>query len=64
MLQKAEQLIDEYPDSALLLIDSIFYPEKSLNNEDYMRYLVRLVQAKKKTDNQISEEYYKNRKSY
>lgn len=56
MLQKAEQLIDEYPDSALLLIDSIFYPEKSLNNEDYMRYLVRLVQAKKKTDNQISED--------
>lgn len=56
MLQKAEQLIDEYPDSALIIIDSIFYPEKSLNNEKYMRYLVRHVQAKKKTDNQISED--------
>ena len=48
LLLQAEQLMDEHPDSALLLIDSIFYPEKSLNKEDYMRYSVSRVRARYK----------------
>ncbi|MEA4916260.1 tetratricopeptide repeat protein [Proteiniphilum sp.] len=48
LLAQAEQLIDEHPDSALLLIDSIFYPEKSLSKEEYMRYSVARVRTRYK----------------
>ena len=33
LLEQAEKLVDNYPDSAMWLIDSLFYPEKSLNKE-------------------------------
>ena len=45
LLEQAEKLVDNYPDSAMWLIDSLFYPEKSLNKEHYMRFLVTRVQA-------------------
>lgn len=56
ILEKAELIIEEHPDSALMLIDSIFYPEKSLNMKDYMRYLVRHVQARYKAYQPIAED--------
>ncbi|MEA5128044.1 MAG: hypothetical protein VB074_07665 [Proteiniphilum sp.] len=56
LLEEAERLIEVYPDSAMLLIDSLFYPEKSLNHENYMRFLVRQVQAKYKVNRPIVED--------
>ncbi|SEA46660.1 Tetratricopeptide repeat-containing protein [Porphyromonadaceae bacterium KH3R12] len=69
LLEEAEQLIEVYPDSAMLLIDSLFYPEKSLSHEDYMRFLIRRVQAKYKINRPIHDdtlvfkarEYFSNR---
>ena len=37
LLAEAERLIESNPDSAMRLIDSLFYPEKNLNREHYMR---------------------------
>ncbi len=48
LLKAAEQLADSRPDSAVQLIDSIFYPEKSFNKRDYMRYWVTRVQIRYK----------------
>ena len=56
LLEEAEHLVEKHPDSAMLLIDSIFYPEKSLNHEYYMRFLVTQVQAKYKTYRPIHED--------
>jgi hypothetical protein len=44
-LTRAERLMNDYPDSAMLLIYSIFYPEKSLKKEHYTCYQVARVQA-------------------
>ena len=54
--EEAEHLVEKHPDSAMLLIDSIFYPEKSLNHEYYMRFLVMQVQEKYKTYRPIHED--------
>ena len=54
LLTQAETLMETKPDSAMLLIDSIFDPKASLNREEYMRYLVASVQAKYKTYQDIS----------
>jgi|AGTN01.3.fsa_nt_gi Bacterial regulatory proteins, luxR family. len=56
LLEQAESLMDTDPDSAMQLIDSLFYPEKSLDNERYMRFLVTQVQAKYKTYRPIHED--------
>ena len=56
LLQQAQLLMEDNPDSALLLIDSIFYPEKSLNKQDYMYYQVAKVQAKYKTYRPVKED--------
>ncbi len=48
LLNAAEKLADSRPDSAVQLIDSIFYPEKSFNKRDYMRYWVTRVQVRYK----------------
>lgn len=56
LLAEAEGLVDINPDSAMLLIDSLFYPEKSLSHEQYMRFLVTQVQAKYKTRRPIHED--------
>ena len=70
LLEQAERLVDSDPDSAMQLIDSIFYPEKSLNRDNHMRFLVTQVQAKYKTYRSISEDtlifkardYFSNRR--
>lgn len=56
LLEQAENLVDTYPDSAMTLIDSLFFPEKSLRHKDYMRFLVTQVQAKYKTFRPIAED--------
>jgi tetratricopeptide (TPR) repeat protein len=56
LLRQAESLVDTHPDSAMRLIDSLFYPEKSLRREHYMRFLVTQVQAKYKTYRPIGED--------
>lgn len=56
LLSQAEIFMEDHPDSAMLLIDSIFYPEKSLNHENYMRFLVLQVQAKYMNNRPIVED--------
>ncbi|MFA7140464.1 MAG: hypothetical protein WC126_05590 [Proteiniphilum sp.] len=56
LLEEAGHLVERHPDSAMLLIDSIFYPEKSFNHAYYMRFLVTQVQAKYKTYRPIHED--------
>lgn len=58
LLTQAEQLMDDHPDSAMLLIDSIFYPEKSFNKKDYMRYWVARVQARYKNYVPVTEDTF------
>jgi tetratricopeptide (TPR) repeat protein len=49
LLSQAEALADQdKTDSALALIDSIFYPESSFNKEKYMQYLVTRVRLRYK----------------
>lgn len=56
LLAEAQRLVESNPDSAMLLVDSIFYPEKSLRREPYMHFLVTRVQAKYKTRRPIRED--------
>ena len=56
LLTQAQQVVDNHPDSALQLIDSIFYPEKSLKEKDYMSYLVTRVQARYKNYTDVSND--------
>lgn len=56
LLLQARQVMEEHPDSALRLIDSIRYPESSLNKEEYMRYLVARVQARNKNYQNVKED--------
>jgi tetratricopeptide (TPR) repeat protein len=46
LLRQAQALVDTQPEVALHLIDSIFYPEQSLNKREYMSYLVTRVQVR------------------
>ncbi len=56
LLEQAEQMIEVDLDSALVLIDSIYYPEKSFNTEGYMCYVVRRVQIRYKNYLPVSED--------
>lgn len=56
LLQQAQKIMEQNPDSAMKLIDSIFYPEKSLDKSEYMTYLVTKVQAKYKTYQPVAED--------
>lgn len=56
LLAQAEQLIEEYPDSALVLIDSIYYPEKSFKKHDLMNYNLLRIQARHKNFLSITED--------
>lgn len=56
LLKRAESIVEKNPDSAMLLIDSIYYPEKSLKRDAYMRFLVTQVRAKYKTYHPINED--------
>lgn len=56
LLGDAERLIESNPDSAMQLVDSLFYPEESFLHKDYMRYLVLRVQARYKTHRPVAED--------
>ena len=56
LLRQAQSLVDTQPDKALQLIDSIFYPERSLNRREYMSYLVTRVQARHRNFLPINED--------
>lgn len=56
LLVRAEELMEDHPDSALVVIDSIFYPEKSLKKEQYMRYNVARVRARYKNYLPVAED--------
>lgn len=56
LLEKAQSHIESAPDSALLYLDSIFLPEKFLNKENYMEYLVTNVQVKHKNFKDIKDD--------
>lgn len=56
LLTQAQEVIEIYPDSAMQLIDSIFYPEKSLSHKRYMEFLITQVQAKYKTYRPVAED--------
>lgn len=56
LLSQAQNIVEQNPDSALILLDSIDFPESDLSKDDYMHYLVTLVQAKYKSYVDISED--------
>lgn len=56
LLEQAEALMESRPDSAMVLIDSIFYPEVSLRKPQYMQYLVARVQARYKNYRAVAED--------
>ncbi len=56
LLAQAELFMESHPDSAMLLIDSIFAPEINLSNKQYMHYLVAKVRAKYKNHQNVSED--------
>lgn len=53
VLQKAESLLDVNPDSALVILDEITNPQK-LNKESYYQYYLVQLQAKYKSDKDIT----------
>ena len=55
-LVKAQSCIETSPDTAIIYLDSIIIPEKFLNKEKYMEYLVTKVQAKYKNYDDIKED--------
>lgn len=52
---EAESLIDNKPDSALALLDSILYPE-NLNKEKFNKYNLLRIQARDKSNKDISKD--------
>ncbi len=56
LLEQAEALMENRPDSAMRLVDSIFYPEKSLRKPQYMQYLVTRVRARYKNYRPVAED--------
>lgn len=54
-IERAKLLVDASPDSALTLLDSVFYPE-SLDKKIYNDYYLVLVQAKDKANKDISKD--------
>ncbi len=46
-LLRADRLMDEFPDSSLLLLEQIYFPE-SLPSRDYARYCLLMTQARDK----------------
>ncbi len=52
---RVNELLESYPDSALILLDSIPYPHK-LNERQYNEYLLLKTQAKNKADKDISSD--------
>ncbi len=54
-LERAEKLLDEYPDSAFKYLDMIISPEL-LNEKDFHKYVLLQVQSKHKTKRDISKD--------
>lgn len=48
LLSQAQAVMETSPDTAAMYLDSILVPEKFLNKDRYMEYLVTKVQAKYK----------------
>lgn len=71
LLNKAQEVVENNPKQALSLLDSIKSPQ-DMDKENYMLYIVTLVQAKKtsnlsvKNNNQIfkAQEYFNNKGDY
>jgi tetratricopeptide (TPR) repeat protein len=55
ILKKAEALVEQYPDSALILLDSIQNPQNLEKGQRY-QYLLLQVQAKDKSDQDITSD--------
>jgi tetratricopeptide (TPR) repeat protein len=55
ILKKAEALVEQYPDSALILLDSIQNPQNLEKRQRY-QYLLLQVQAKDKSDQDIASD--------
>ena len=58
LLRQAQSLVDTQPEKALQLIDSIFYPERSLSRREYMSYLVTKVQARNRSYLPVNEDTF------
>ena len=56
LLTMAQTLVDSNPDSAMQIIESIYYPEQSLSKRRYMEFLVTQVQTKHKLYHSIAED--------
>ena len=56
LLEKAQAVMETSPDTAAMYLDSILMPEKFLNKDKYMEYLVTKVQAKYKNYDNIKED--------
>lgn len=72
LLTQAEKFADnEQVDSAIVFIDSIFYPEKSFGEDEYMRYLVTRTRVRYKAYRDMDGDtlvfkawnYYKRKKA-
>lgn len=53
LLKKAQDVVESNPSQALILLDSIHAPEK-MDKDDCMQYIVTRIQAKYKTDRDIT----------
>ncbi|WP_165026072.1 tetratricopeptide repeat protein [Dysgonomonas sp. ZJ279] len=68
LLSKAQIIVEQYPENALLYLDSIQTPESDLDKDDYMQYIVTYTQAKYKAGHDITNDslifkaqnYFKN----
>ena len=58
LLRQAQNLVDTQPEKALLLLDSISYPQNNLSRREYMSYLVTRVQARHRNFLPIYEDIF------
>ena len=56
LLSQAQAVMETSPDTAAMYLDSILMPEKFLNKDKYMEYIVTNVQTKYKNYDNIKED--------
>ena len=56
LLEKAQAVMETSPDTAAMYLDSILMPEKFLNKDKYMEYIVTNVQTKYKNYDNVKED--------
>lgn len=56
LLNEAQLLVEDSPQEALILLDSIIDPEETLSDDAYMQYLIVLTQAKFKNGESIQND--------